>query len=205
MSVFADSPVLLDPGEIARLWRTCTLVRDPDGGWAPTAFPGQQADPSDLVKIAEALASLALRRVGTDRPARRRWELVAASEAFEAWVIVWPPGGSIDLHDHGGSCGAVTVAEGELVETSVASTYSGELALRKRTLRTGATLSIDDRRIHDVVNVSRAHAISVHVYAPRLTSMTYYSVAGGKLEAHNTVGCAHRLQLRKNDLRGPFS
>jgi predicted metal-dependent enzyme (double-stranded beta helix superfamily) len=190
MSIRAGSPVLLDLDEVDGFSGTTTLVRDPGSGWAPVEFPGQTPDQRDLVRTAEALAGQALRRAGNDRSAQRRWELVAASEAFEAWVIVWPPGGSIDLHDHGGSAGAVTVAEGELVETSVARTYSGELALRKRTLRQGATLSIDDHHVHDVVNVSGAHATSVHVYAPRLTSMTYYSLAEGKLEVHHTVGCA---------------
>jgi hypothetical protein len=45
-----------------------------------------------------------------------------------------PCGGAIDLHDHGGSAGAV----------------------------------------HDLVNPAPTPALSVHVYAPRLTHMTYY-------------------------------
>ena len=43
---------------------------------------------------------------------RRVWELIDASQEFEAWIIVWPLGGAIELHNHGESGGAVVVAHG---------------------------------------------------------------------------------------------
>jgi Cysteine dioxygenase type I len=179
-----------DPWDLVDSLGVATLMREPELGRAPTRSSVQRPGPQELVRIAEALAARAPRWRGIDLPLTRRWELLEASEAFEAWLIAWPPGGSTDLHDHGDSAGAVTVADGELLETSVARTYSDDLALRRRTLHKCTTLSIGEGHIHDVVNVSSTHAISVHVYAPPLISMTYYRVADGKLEPHRTVSCA---------------
>ncbi len=111
---------------------------------------------------------------------------MASSDAFEAWVIAWPPGGAIELHDHGGSAGAVVVAAGELIETSVVSRPSGDVALETKTIAMGGSIGFGGHHIHDVVNSGDAPAISVHVYAPRLTSMTYYRMTEGVLEAGAT-------------------
>ena len=53
----------------------------------------------------------------------RRWKLITRTESYEAWVIVWPPGGKIDLHDHGGSEGAIVVVSGSLLETAVVAVH----------------------------------------------------------------------------------
>ena len=45
-------------------------------------------------------------------PTERRYQRILATPAYEAWVICWPVGGSLDLHDHGGSAGAFTVVSG---------------------------------------------------------------------------------------------
>ncbi len=134
----------------------------------------------------EALAAMAMRLAvraeswpGMTQPRCRQWHLIAASDAFEAWVITWPPGGAIELHDHGGSAGAVVVAAGELRETSVVSRPSRDVVLETNT--------IGGRHIHDVVNSGDVPAISVHVYAPRLTSMTYYRMTQDLLEPGATL------------------
>ena len=117
---------------------------------------------------------------------------MVASDTFEAWVIAWPPGGAIELHDHGGSSGAVVVAAGELLETSIVTQPSGGVGLRTSHDRRGAVhlLRRSPRPRHR--QPDRAPAISVHVYAPRLTSMTYYRMTDGVLEAGATV----RLPVR---------
>ena len=72
-------------------------------------------DPSNLLAIARELAHDAQNWPGVREPARRVWQLVDSSQDFEAWVIGWPAGGSIELHDHGDSGGAVVVVQGELM------------------------------------------------------------------------------------------
>jgi len=117
----------------------------------------------------------------------RSWEILASSETFEAWVIGWPPGGAIELHDHGDSAGAVVVAGGELVETLVAEQTDGSVTTTSRTMEEGTSWTMSRRYVHDVVNLSSAAAVSVHVYAPRLTSMTHYRIDGGLLVAEGSV------------------
>ena len=141
----------------------------------------------ELAEIATALAPAAGSWPGMTRPARRRWELMAVSDRAEAWVIAWPPGGAIELHDHGGSAGAVVVAAGELVETSLGPRPGRGTALSTRTIPTGGCVRFSGHHVHDIANPGATPAISVHVYAPRLTSMTYYRFAEKTLVAGPTV------------------
>jgi predicted metal-dependent enzyme (double-stranded beta helix superfamily) len=136
--------------------------------------------------MAEGLAAHALRWPGLAGITGRRWELLAASDTFEAWVIGWPPGGTIALHDHGDSAGAVVVAGGELVETLVAEEVGGSVTTTTRRMAAGTSWTMASRHVHDVVNDGAVPAVSVHVYAPRLTSMTHYRLDGGVLQAERT-------------------
>ena len=45
----------------------------------------------------------------------------------------------------------------------------------------GATLGFGAGHVHDVTNESDQQALSLHVYSPALTSMTFYEVAGDQL------------------------
>jgi predicted metal-dependent enzyme (double-stranded beta helix superfamily) len=148
---------------------------------------GIEMDSSTLLAIAEGLAPSARRWPGMAEPTRRVWDLIAASEAFEAWVISWPPGGAIELHDHGGSSGAVVVAGGELVEVAVAEDRRGVLETTSTVLPLSASVTFGRAHVHEIVNLGSRPAISVHVYAPRLTTMTYYQLSNGLLEARATV------------------
>src|ERR1019366_10060665 len=49
----------------------------------------------------------------------RSWRLFARTEACDAWLIAWPIGGAIQLHDHGASSGAIVVVSGTLEETRI--------------------------------------------------------------------------------------
>ena len=102
----------------------------------------------------------------------RSFELIARTPTYEAWVIAWPTGGGIELHDHGGSSGAFCVVSGELDET-VARLSSPVRRHRRHGQGTGAVFG--PSHIHDIVNGSGARAISVHVYTPHLTTMTFYA------------------------------
>lgn len=168
------------PREVAIPWQ----YRAPD---ALGGLDGCPPEPEELLAMATGLATRALSWPGMARPIRRRWALMAASGTAEAWVIAWPPGGAIELHDHGGSAGAVVVAAGELVETSIISAPSGAVGQRTTTIGAQGSISFDGRHVHDIVNLGAVPALSVHVYAPRLTSMTYYRVVEGALEAGATV------------------
>jgi predicted metal-dependent enzyme (double-stranded beta helix superfamily) len=137
--------------------------------------------------VAEGLVTIARGWTGVVGARRRRWQLLAATPSFEAWVIGWPPGGSIELHDHGDSMGAVVVVEGELVETFVTHQIDGSLTTTTRRMATDRSWSMGRRHVHDVVNDGCAPAVSVHVYAPRLTSMTHYRLDGGTLQPQKTV------------------
>jgi hypothetical protein len=66
--------------------------------------------------------------------------------------------------------------------------------LRHRRLPAGDLVSFGPDHIHDVVNGSDRQALSIHVYSPRLRSMTFYE---------NRPGCglaAVRTELSRPDL-----
>jgi len=111
----------------------------------------------------------------------RTWRLMARTPDFDAWLIAWPSGGKVELHDHGNSTGAVSVISGALVEAVPCRDDTGRLTLVRHELRAGATLGFGARHVHDVTNESDGHALSLHVYSPALTSMTFYDVAGDRL------------------------
>jgi hypothetical protein len=146
-----------------------------------------QMDSSQLLVIATELVDGAQLLPGMSEPTRRVWDLIAVSPAFEAWVIGWPPGGAIELHDHGGSSGAVVVVGGELVEMAVGEDRHGALVMSRTVLSASASVSFGIAHVHEIVNLGPGPAISVHLYGPRLTAMTYYDFSDGLLEARATV------------------
>jgi hypothetical protein len=112
---------------------------------------------------------------------RRAWRLMARTAEFDAWLITWPKGGKVELHDHGSATGAVSVISGVLVEAVPRRDHTGRLTLVRQELRAGATLGFGAGHVHDVTNESDEHALSLHVYSPALTSMTFYELTGNEL------------------------
>lgn len=109
--------------------------------------------------------------------ALERWYVALLEDHdFEAWLLGWPAGGGIELHDHGSSSGALVVVEGTLLETYIqASDWMRPGGrLRHRRLPEGALVSFGPDHIHGVVNGGACRALSIHVYSPRLRSMTFY-------------------------------
>lgn len=182
---------------------TTLLLRPTEAPEAPASPPSTgaaasgrllhpAADPSflgvgELLAIAEGLAVSAHSWPGMDRPTRRIWDVMVASDTFEAWVIAWPPGGAIELHDHGGSSGAIVVASGELTETTVTERTDGQANTETTVLPAGMSTTFAAPHIHDMVNLGAVPAISVHAYSPRLTEMTHYDMADGRLVTGPTV------------------
>ncbi|MFI6763146.1 cysteine dioxygenase [Micromonospora sp. NPDC050417] len=109
-------------------------------------------------------------------PVERWYARLAGNEEHEVWLLTWLPGQSTDLHDHGGSAGAFTVASGALTEEVV---VGGEL--RPTILRTGSGRQFGPRHIHRVSNTGNVPAVSIHVYLPALSRMTRYELDGGNL------------------------
>ncbi|MEJ3748731.1 cysteine dioxygenase family protein [Actinomycetes bacterium KLBMP 9797] len=109
-------------------------------------------------------------------PIDRWYARLATAPGHEAWLLTWLPGQHTELHDHGGSAGAFVVVAGALVEQTVRGHR-----LREAALPAGAHRRFGAHHVHAVANRGDAPAVSVHVYAPALRSMTRYRFDGGRL------------------------
>jgi hypothetical protein len=126
---------------------------------------------SHLVAIAVGLAAVdhLWRPLLTPNEHGRSSVRLLATERYEAWLLQWQVGHGVELHDHGGSAGALTVVDGQLVEVE------GVVGCpRRRVIPVGGRRSFGPDLVHDVVNVGPGPATSIHVYSPALTSMTFY-------------------------------
>jgi uncharacterized cupin superfamily protein len=149
----------------------------------PTAGPGvgpQRRLRIDPREVASRLAP-AVHWPGALDTESRSWRLMARTDDFDAWLIAWPKGGKVELHDHGSSTGAVSVISGALVEAVPWRDDTGRLSLVRHELQAGATLGFGAGHVHDVTNESDQHALSLHVYSPALTTMTFYELAEDQL------------------------
>jgi hypothetical protein len=100
----------------------------------------------------------------------RTYELLELTDELEIWAIHWPQGQGLELHDHGGSVGALWVVEGTLEEHYV----RAEESLGRRSIVAGGGAAFGPHYVHDVVNAQAAPATSVHAYSPPMASMTFY-------------------------------
>ena len=115
-------------------------------------------------------------------PTTERWfTRLHGTDELDVWLISWVPERSTELHDHGGSLGALTVVTGSLRETR----WDGG-ALRDRRLVAGDQAAFPLGWVHDVVWAPETittggvaptvPTLSVHAYSPPLTAMSYYEV-----------------------------
>jgi predicted metal-dependent enzyme (double-stranded beta helix superfamily) len=133
------------------------------------------------------LAALAIEHARTARfadlaepkPGERTSARVHYGATHDIWLIRWGMGSRTELHDHGGSAGALYVVRGELVERRADPVGTGRS--REHTLDHRA---MSANHVHEIVNVSTAAAASVHVYSPPLSTMQHYEVtAAARLRA----------------------
>jgi len=118
-------------------------------------------------------------------PTERTYDLLHSNDLFEVWVIHWPQGGHLELHDHGGSSGAFWVVDGTLEECHFRPGRDhGRFAHRCHAASSG--VGFDARYVHDVVNGGQTPATSVHAYSPPMTSMNFYRCEGASLVAERT-------------------
>jgi hypothetical protein len=104
-------------------------------------------------------------------PDERAYRLLVSSLHLEAWLICWPPGGRLELHDHGGASGALEVVSGTLGETYLT---PGVSRPRTRNLAAGEGSAFHGDYVHDVINRGEVLTTSVHVYGAATRSMSFY-------------------------------
>jgi hypothetical protein len=109
----------------------------------------------------------------------RWWARLHWSPTVEVWLLGWETGQATDLHDHGGSSGAFTVTDGELVELqgSVERWRGG----RWRSFAPGRATGFGPAYVHDLHRPAAGPATSIHAYSPPLRTMTFYRPAGTRL------------------------
>lgn len=140
---------------------------DSAAGWLAEVVPSWRARPT---REASSRAPSLSDTFGAE-PDSRTYRLITSSRHLEAWLICWPRGGRLELHDHGGACGALRVVEGALSERYVP---GPRLAARRRRLLAGQGISFDADYAHDVANQDGPTATSVHVYSAAVRPMAYY-------------------------------
>jgi hypothetical protein len=142
--------------------------------------PGRVAGGCGLLDIARSLVVDALAWPRGEKPGVRQWHRLEAAGDIDGWAIGWPEGAEIGFHDHGGSEGVVLVVAGTLAETVLAPGPIGRPPLTvSRTLGPGDHLAFGPEHVHRMANPGDEPALSIHVYAPTLTSMTYFSAPDG--------------------------
>jgi hypothetical protein len=149
-----------------------------------TLDPARSLAPNQLADIARTTAAepdlwIPRIRFGTGQ----RWygRLVEAPD-HEIWLLTWLPGQGTEIHDHGGASGAFAVVRGQLTERSFA-----PAGRRSRpspwSLPTGSLRAFGPHHVHEVTNRGAEPVVSIHVYSPALTTMSYYRHApNGMLE-----------------------
>lgn len=136
--------------------------------------PGHPATVAEFAGLARTIAADRSRWAPLVRyDATTRWYArLETGPGYEVWLLSWVPGQGTGMHDHGRSCGVLTVLEGALTERT-------PTALR--TLVPGGAASAPNRSwgrvfapgyAHEIVNDSLEPAVSLHVYFPGLTEMT---------------------------------
>ena len=140
-------------------------MTSPDQQLAPTTPQALSAEV--LRAIAEGIAAGDPGAFVPDGTARR-WGLAAANESYEAWVIAWPAGTGLAMHDHSGSRAAVHLVSGRLRER-----FRDGGSTHVRWLNAGESQVLSADHVHEVINLGDVEAISVHVYSPAIADMDF--------------------------------
>ena len=149
----------------------------------PPAFEELSALLGGVEVTAEELRPYVSFKEGTY--ARHRVHL---GEHAELLVLCWRPGQRTPIHDHAGSCGAVRVLRGVMWETLFEMQDGGGLVYESaREWTPGHVTGADVPDIHQLGNpdVSGQDLVTLHLYAPPLTSLNVYKV--GRRESTSTL------------------
>jgi cysteine dioxygenase len=149
----------------------------------PPAFEGLSALLGGVEVTDEELRPYVSFKEGTY--ARHRVHLGAHAELL---VLCWRPGQRTPIHDHAGSYGAVRVLRGVMWETLFEMEEGeGLIYESSREWTPGHVTGADVPDIHQLGNpdVSGQDLVTLHLYAPPLTSLNVYKV--GRREAISTL------------------
>jgi cysteine dioxygenase len=149
----------------------------------PPAFEELSAMLAGVEVTAEELRPYVSFKEGTY--ARHRVHL---GEYAELLVLCWRPGQRTPIHDHAGSYGAVRVLRGVMWETLFEMGEGEGLAYKSsREWTPGHVTGADVPDIHQLGNpdVSGQDLVTLHLYAPPLTSLNVYKV--GRAESTSTL------------------
>lgn len=140
-----------------------------------SVLPRPLDDPLPLDVLCDLAARAALRLGRSSRKPFThrgdRWHVrLRVTDHYDVWLIGWGVDSGVELHDHGSSAGAFSVIRGRLVEHTPKS--SG--GFRVQPINRGEVRAFEAGHRHDVVNDGPGSAMSVHVYSPPLSSMTFY-------------------------------
>ncbi|OKH76585.1 cysteine dioxygenase, partial [Mycobacterium sp. SWH-M1] len=98
-------------------------------------------------------------------PTTERWYTrLHGDDELDVWLISWVPDHATELHDHGGSLGALTVLSGALRETR----WDGK-QLRNRRLEAGDQAAFPLGWVHDVVWARESVSLSTPIVVPTPT------------------------------------
>jgi len=174
----------------------------------PTATPGSALSGADLTaEVAMRWACTPARWSTTVRHVEgERWYLpLFEDEHVCGWLITWAPGTSLDLHDHGGAVGSLAVVGGTLTERFRDRRRVEPFATRELTAGSMVTFGAD--HVHEVTNLGTEPAVSIHVYAPSLSGMTFYEedphAAAIRPTRAETVERARAMSTRATSTRVP--
>jgi hypothetical protein len=142
--------------------------------------PGiDQFGPAQLLRTARLFASdPELPSLVDPDESKSSWVELDSSPHLQIWLLSWPAGAHNEWHDHGESVGAFQVVRGTLLEQT-----SKRHRREFRTLIAGEGRSFEQNHIHSLTNVRSGTALSVHVYAPRLSSSTRYEITPTGLQS----------------------
>lgn len=123
-------------------------------------------------------------------PITRYYARLASEPGWEAWLLTWLPGQGTPWHDHGESAGSFVVLHGVLTESVAAPDRpdpDAGLVPRATTEHgEGDQRAFGRHYVHRVVNNGLDPAASLHVYSPKLVTMTDYDETRGRLLPRQT-------------------
>ena len=147
------------------------------------AAPDAALSASSLADIAAGLARTAhtwADRIDEDSEHRTGLRVLATDD-YDVWLLQWPPGTSVEPHDHGASTGVFAVVTGELLEIR----WSKWLR-HSRAVGPGEVVAVERGVVHDVVATAES-SLSVHVYSPPLKWMSFYDESARHVVRHSAV------------------
>ena len=188
MTALVEHPASIAPGPFTR-----PRSRRPDlRRWQDGPTPASLADLLALTREVAAEVGAGRHPVEVD-PVRRWSQRLHADDHLDVWLISWATDQAAELHDHGGSLGALTVVRGALTEWRWTAGRHDDShcpaeelpargpGLRRRELDPGRSVAFGLGHVHDVSNRHTGTAVSVHAYSPPLSAISYYGVEAGVL------------------------